>query len=130
MQKCMLLKEREKAIKTSTDWIQKEDGLLSVFTSNCSSLDLPSCVGHRREPSVRKLTHANLDRTSKSPLGGAGPSVSLAHTSKMSEEDTKQRIQTCDDGRFRPCKGGLFPWASQRAEGWWREQLVQRWNSV
>lgn len=107
------MKEREKAIKTSTDWIQKADGLLSVFTSNCSSVELPSCVGHRREPLGRKLTCAGLDRTSKSALGEAGPIVSLAYASKMSEEVTKQRIQTCDDGRFRPCKGGVLPQASQ-----------------
>lgn len=90
MQKCVLMKE--KAIKTSADCVQKEDGLLSVFASSCSSLELPYCVGHRRGPSARKLTCDSLDRTSKSPLGGASPIVSLAHTSKMSGEDTKQRI--------------------------------------
>jgi len=113
MQKYVLMKEREKAIKTGTDWVQKEDGLLSIFASNCSSLELPYCAGRRRAPSARKLTCDSLDRTSESPLGGAGPIVRLAHTSKMSEEDTKQRIQTCDDGRFRPCKGSVFLRASQ-----------------
>lgn len=42
------------------------------------------------------------DVTSKNPLDRA------SHASKMFYMKAKQRIQTCDDGRFRPCKGKVL----------------------
>lgn len=52
MQMCVLMKERDKAIKTRADWVQEEEQLLFVFTPTCSSLESPYCVACGRKPSA------------------------------------------------------------------------------
>lgn len=78
MQMCMLMKERDKVIKTRTDWCRKKIDF-SVFIPKFSSLESPYCVGHRRDHQLVR----NWERmTSRSPLDRESH-VSMGHTSRM-----------------------------------------------
>lgn len=79
MQMCMLMKERDKAIKTRADWCRKKtDSCLSAFLNavlwNCLTvLDIEG--SHQLGRNLENVT-------SRSPLNRAS-GVSMGHTSKM-----------------------------------------------